>query len=386
MKALILAAGKGTRVRPLTYSIPKPMIPVLGRPVMETLVELLRAHDVRQIMVNTSYLAREIESYFRDGSRWGVEMAYSFEGYLDQGRLVDAPVGSAGAIRRIQDHSGSFDEPFFVLCGDALIDLDLTALADFHRQRDAEATLALAEVARDQVSDYGIVVTAPDGRIEAFQEKPRVEAARSTMANTGVYVFDPRVIDRIPSGTPYDIGGQLFPDLAAKNAGLYGLVQKFQWLDIGKVTDFYRVMQLALDGQVPSLPRPGREIAPGIWVGLNVRLDLDRTHLTPPLVIGGSATIEPGSTLIGPSFLGPGCIVESQAHVEQSVVFDYTRIASHANVVRKLICGDYCVGSDGTVTNLAEADFGWVITDARRLKDSRPDEHQNLLDFLRTLD
>ena len=170
MKALILAAGRGTRVQPLTRSLPKPMLPILNKPVMEYLIDLLRDHHVHEIVINTSYLSSEIESYFRDGSRFGVEIAYSFEGSLRDGQLHDEPLGSAGAIRRIQDHSGFFDETFFVLCGDAVIDLDLSLMAAEHRRHKAIASIALAEVDRQDVSSYGVVVTSPDGWIQDFQE------------------------------------------------------------------------------------------------------------------------------------------------------------------------------------------------------------------------
>jgi mannose-1-phosphate guanylyltransferase len=195
MKALILGAGRGTRVQPITHSLPKPMMPVLNRPIMELLVEHLRHHGVRQILVNTSYLSGEIENYFRDGARFGVEIGYSFEGRMENGHRVDAPVGSAGAIRKIQDHSGFFDEPFFVLCGDAIIDLDLTRFAEFHHSRGAVASLAMLDVPRETVGSYGVVVAEPDGRILGFQEKPAPEEAQSTTVNPGVYLFEPSVTE-----------------------------------------------------------------------------------------------------------------------------------------------------------------------------------------------
>jgi mannose-1-phosphate guanylyltransferase len=385
MKAIILGAGKGTRVRPLTYTMPKPMIPILGKPVMETLVELLRKHGVRQIMVNTSYLATEIESYFRDGARFGVEMAYSFEGALEDGRLVDRPMGSAGAIRRIQDHSGFFDETFFVLCGDALVDADLTALANFHRRCGGEATIGLAEVPREQVSSYGVVVTDTTGRILEFQEKPPVAEARSNTVNTGIYVFEPRVVDRIPSGVSYDIGGQLFPAVVAGGGGLYGLAQPFNWFDIGKVSDYYQVMLAALEGRVPGVAMAGQALAPGIHVGLNVRVDPARTRLVPPVFIGGSSTIEEGASIVGPAYIGPGSVIEAGAHIERSVIFDYTRISARANVVRLMVCGGYCVDAAGNTIELAQADMAWAIADARSPKSPPTAEQQRLLDLLHDL-
>ncbi|RMG44470.1 MAG: NDP-sugar synthase [Acidobacteria bacterium] len=382
MKAIILAAGKGTRVRPLTYTMPKPMIPIINKPVMEILVEHLARHGVGEIMVNTSYLAPAIENYFRDGARFGVQMAYSFEGRWENGRLIDEPVGSAGAIKKIQEHSGFFDDTFFVLCGDAIIDLNLTELLEVHRRKGALVTIALADVPRSEVSSYGVVVTDDDGRILEFQEKPSVEEARSTTVNTGIYVFEPEVIECIPSGVEYDIGGELFPALTATGAALYGAKMPFQWLDIGKITDYYRVIQMALRGEIRGFAMPGTEVTEGVWMGLNVRADLDRCRITPPVYIGGSATLEPGCTLIGPSFIGPGCVIESGAHIERSVVFDYTRIGSAAHLHEMLVCGGYSVDASGTVIDLARADIDWVIADARMPKRPLSEEQRQFLAML----
>lgn len=152
MKAMILAAGKGTRVRPITYTMPKPMMPILQKPVMEFLLELLRQHGFDQIMVNVSHLAEEIEGYFRDGQRFGVQIAYSFEGRIVDGTLVGEAVGSAGGMRRIQDFLPFFDDTFVVLCGDALIDLDLTAAVKWHKSKGSIATIVMKSVPREEVS------------------------------------------------------------------------------------------------------------------------------------------------------------------------------------------------------------------------------------------
>lgn len=210
---MILAAGKGTRVRPITHTIPKPMIPILQKPVMEFLLELLRQHGFDQIMVNVSHLAEEIESYFRDGQRFGVQIAYSFEGNIVDGDLVGKALGSAGGLKKIQEFNPFFDDTFVVLCGDALIDLDLTTAVKLHREKGAIATIITKTVPQELVSSYGVVVTDDNGKILTFQEKPAVEEALSTEINTGIYIFEPEVIDYIPSGQEYDLGGDLFPKL-----------------------------------------------------------------------------------------------------------------------------------------------------------------------------
>ncbi len=369
MKALILAAGRGTRVRPLTDNLPKPMIPVVNKPVMAFLVEHLSRFDIKQIMVNTSYLAPEIERYFGDGKLFGVEMAYSFEGREENGKLIDEALGSAGAIQKIHQHSGFFDETFVVICGDAVIDLDFAELLKFHRENKALATIALREVADEEVHNYGIVVRDADGRIQEFQEKPSLEQAKSRMANTGIYIFEPAVLQFIPEQGTYDIGGQLFPKLA-ECGGLYGTVMSkpWQWLDIGRTPDFFDVSMKALKGEINGFKLPGREVLPGVWMGLNVKVDLDHCHIVPPIYIGGSVEVENEATLIGPLILGAGTIVEAGAHLEECVVMEHTRVGGNVYFKRKIVGRNYCVDSDGTVLDDRHTDTRWLFTDARSQK------------------
>src|SRR3990167_2814695 len=203
---MILAAGQGTRVRPLTKDLPKAMVPILGKPVMEYLVEHMARHGVTQIMVNVAYHHRKIEEYFGDGQRWGVEIGYSFEGALEHGEVVPRPLGSAGGMRHIQDFSGFFDETVLVVCGDALIDLDIGAALQEHRSKRAMVSVVAVDVPRDQVHNYGVVVADADGRIRSFQEKPRADQARSTWASAGIYLFEPEALTRITSDQTFDIG------------------------------------------------------------------------------------------------------------------------------------------------------------------------------------
>jgi mannose-1-phosphate guanylyltransferase len=367
MKAMILAAGKGTRVRPLTYLVPKPMIPLLGRPVMEFLVDHLRTHGFNQILVNTSYMSRQIEDYFRDGRRFGVEMAYSFEGALDgNGALVDEPLGSAGGLRRIQDFSGFFDSTFVVLCGDAIVDVDLTAALAAHRSSGAIATLVAKPVARHEVSSYGIVVASDDGRIKSFQEKPKPSEALSTVANTGIYIFEPAIFDFIPPGAVFDIGSELFPALLAAGAPFFAVELPFEWIDIGNTSDFWSATMKLLRGDIKGARVPGREVMPGVFAGLNVSLPRDRSGLRGPIWIGGSASIAEGASITGPAAIGPGSVIEAGAIVHQSIVWDYTRVSGHVTLGEQIVCGPYCVTSTGTAVSLTDAGLLWAIDDARR--------------------
>ena len=283
MKAMILAGGKGTRVRPLTDTVPKPMIPIVNKPLMEFLIDLLRQHGFDRIIVSTAYLADAIEAYFREGSRFGVQIGYSFEGYHADGRSVPEGLGSAGGLKKIQEFSGFFDDTFAVLCGDAIIDLDLTAALAFHRDRKAIATIVLKDLPRARVGSYGVVKTDPDGRIVQFQEKPSPQDAISTTINTGIYLFEPAIFDHIPAGTPFDIGGQLLPLLAAQGLPFYGVALPFSWIDIGSTPDYWQATQMILRGEF-KIEMPGRELAPGIWGGINLAVDLLTTDIRPPVI------------------------------------------------------------------------------------------------------
>lgn len=263
MKAMILAAGKGTRVRPITHTIPKPLIPILQKPVMEFLVELLRQHGFKQIMVNVSHLAEEIENYFRDGQRFGVEIGYSFEGRIIDGELVGEALGSAGGLKKIQEFNPFFDDTFVVLCGDALIDLDLTEVVRQHKAKGAIATVVTKSVPKDAVSSYGVVVSDENGKILTFQEKPSVEDALSTEINTGIYVFEPEVINYIPPNQEYDIGSELFPKLVQLNLPFYAVNMDFEWVDIGKVPDYWEAIRAVLRGDVKNVQIPGKEVRRG---------------------------------------------------------------------------------------------------------------------------
>ncbi|NWF59092.1 MAG: NDP-sugar synthase [Fischerella sp.] len=385
MKAMILAAGKGTRVRPITYTMPKPMMPILQKPVMEFLLELLRQHGFDQIMVNVSHLAEEIESYFRDGQRFGVQIAYSFEGRIVEGTLVGEALGSAGGMKKIQDFYPFFDDTFVVLCGDALIDLDLTAAVKWHKSKGSIATIIMKSVPKEEVSSYGVVVTDNDGRVKAFQEKPKVDEALSTNINTGIYIFEPEVLNYIPSGTEYDIGSQLFPKLVELGAPFYAIPMDFEWVDIGKVPDYWRAIRGVLLGEIKNVQIPGHQVAPGIYTGLNVAVNWDKVDITGPVYIGAMTKIEDGAKIVGPTMIGPNCWICSGATVENSVIFEWSRLGPGVRLVDKLVFGRYCVDKTGATIDVQAAALDWLITDARQTPPSQtPAERQAIAELLGT--
>ena len=379
MKAMILAAGKGTRVRPITHTIPKPMIPILQKPVMEFLLELLREHGFTEVMVNVSHLAEEIENYFRDGQRFGVEIAYSFEGRIEDGELIGDAVGSAGGLKKIQSFQPFFDDTFVVLCGDALIDLDLTEAVKRHKAKGAMASLITKRVPRDQVSSYGVVVTDADGRVRSFQEKPAVDEAASDMINTGIYIFEPEVLNYVPEGVPFDIGSDLFPRLVADGAPFYALPMEFEWVDIGKVPDYWQAIRSVLQGQVRQVQIPGKEVRPGVYTGLNVAANWDKIHVEGPIYVGGMTRIDDGATIIGPAMIGPSCHICEGATIDNSIIFDYSRIGAGVRLVEKLVFGRYCVDRNGDHFDLQEAALDWLITDSRRQDHVAPSPQQKAM-------
>ncbi|WP_018988206.1 sugar phosphate nucleotidyltransferase [Aromatoleum toluclasticum] len=344
---MILAAGQGTRVRPLTKNVPKPMVPILGKPVLEYLIEHLARFGVKEIMINVAFNHHKIEDYFRDGHRWGVEIGYSYEGVRDHGEIVPKALGSAGGMRRIQDFGGFFDETTLVICGDALIDLDIGAALDEHRHKKALASVVTLEVPREQVQNYGVVVTDANGRVKSFQEKPAPAAAKSTLASTGIYIFEPEVFDLIPPGREFDIGSELFPLLVAEERPFYAQTRFFNWIDIGRLTDYWAVLQRVLRGEVAQMDMPGKEVRPGVWAGLNTSIEWDSVQIVGPVYIGSGVRIDPGVSVIGPTWIAHGSHLRAGSRVERSILFEYTRVGEGQRFSEKILSPQYCVDRSG---------------------------------------
>lgn len=376
MKAMILAAGKGTRVRPLTYDLPKPMIPILGKPVMAYLVEHLAKFGIRDIMVNVSYLHEKIEEYFGEGDQFGVQIGYSFEGYTnDEGEVVPQPIGSAGGMKKIQEFGGFFDETTIVLCGDALIDLDLKSALFEHKRKGALASVITKEVPWDKVSDYGVVVTDEDGKVLSFQEKPKQEDAHSNFASTGIYIFEPQVLDLIPADKVFDIGSDLFPLMVEQGLPFYAQKRSYNWIDIGSVTDFWTVSQSVLLGEVAQMDVPGLQIAEGLWVGLNTHIDWEDTTIEGPVYIGSGCHIEAGCHIVGPTWIGHGSHICAGAEIIRSVLFEYTRISPDVYLDEMVVFKEYSVNRAGEMEHVSESgNSEWGNARDRRLKRRLSDE------------
>jgi mannose-1-phosphate guanylyltransferase/phosphomannomutase len=307
MRAVVMAGGEGSRLRPLTSARPKPLAPVVNKPVMHHIVDLLRRHGVTSIVATLHFMADEIETYFGNGSDFGVEMQYVVE---------DTPLGTAGAVKVAQPLLGG--ERFIVISGDALTDMDLGALVAYHEERGAAATIALQRVTNPL--EFGVVVTGDGGRITRFLEKPSWGEIFSDTINTGIYVLEPAIFDYMEAGKSYDFSRDLFPAMLRDGRPLFGSISDAYWTDIGNLQQYQLANYDALHRKV-KLDIPGTEVAPGIWYGEDCRVHPD-AHVFGPIVLGKNVTIDAGTTVAELTVLGDSTIVGSNARLHRSILWE----------------------------------------------------------------
>ena len=365
MKAMILAAGTGTRLRPITNDIAKPMIPLLQKPILESIIEHLEKCDIKEIIINTSYLSDQIESYFGNGHRFGVEIAYSYEGEIISNELFSKALGSAGGLKNVQDKFAFFDDTFVVLCADALIDLNIQEVINEHKKNKAFATIALKEVGSEEVEKYGIVQLDSNNRVLQFQEKPKKEDAVSNLANTGIYIFEPNIFRYIPNDKFFDIGSDLLPKLANETKKLYGINIPYEWNDIGNIKDFYKTTFKVLKKEVKDFVIPAKEVKEGIYLGLNVKINLNKVTLVPPIFIGSSTIVENGAIIIGPVVISSNCHIQKNVFLQECIIDDYKRIHPLAKIKNKILSGSHIISFDETIVNIEQSDISWLIEDSR---------------------
>ncbi|MFB9514144.1 sugar phosphate nucleotidyltransferase [Streptomyces purpureus] len=304
MKAVVMAGGEGTRLRPMTSDLPKPLLPVADRPIMEHVLRLLGRHGLRQTVVTVQYLAARIQEQFGDGSELGMELSYAKE---------EEPLGTAGSVKNAARQLGG--EPFLVISGDALTDIDLGDLIRFHRQNKALVTVCLTRV--PDPLEFGITITDPDGRVERFLEKPTWGQVFSDTVNTGIYVMEPQVLDLVPEGEPCDWSSDVFPRLLAEGGGIYGYVAEGYWEDVGTHAAYLKAQSDVLEGQV-RVEREGTEVAPGVFVDPTASVDATAV-LTAPLHIGAHAQIGPGTRLTH-TVVGRHAVIDTGAALERAVI------------------------------------------------------------------
>jgi mannose-1-phosphate guanylyltransferase len=305
MRVMVMAAGKGTRLRPVTDLLPKPMAPIANRPVLRHILHVLKCHGLSEVVLNLHHLPEVITGYLGDGSDVGLDIRYSFEPQL---------LGTAGGVKKNEDFLGV--DTFLVMSGDALTDIDLTSLIAAHKRNGSVATIAVKQVADPSL--YGVLVTDDEGRVVGFQEKPLREEARSNLCNCGIYIFEPELLSLIPAGQFDDFGSRLFPDMLKHGVPFH--IHEFggYWSDVGDLGEFFRGNADALTGKV-RVELPGKEVRPGVWVDEAASLAAS-ARIEGPVVIGRDCTIAEDAVIEGPAVLGDRSTVQAGAQVVRAVV------------------------------------------------------------------
>ncbi|MEG4518345.1 MULTISPECIES: mannose-1-phosphate guanyltransferase [unclassified Microcoleus] len=353
MRAVLMAGGSGTRLRPLTCDLPKPMVPILNRPIAEHIINLLKRHQITEIIATLHYLPDVMREYFTDGTEFGVQMTYAVE--------EDQPLGTAGCVKNIAE---LLDRTFLVISGDSITDFDLTAAIEFHRSKQSKATLILTRVPNPM--EFGVVITEENYRISRFLEKPSSSEIFSDTINTGIYILEPEVLDYLPVNQECDFSKDLFPLLLEKNEPMYGYIAEGYWCDVGQL-DVYRESQYdALRGKVKVDLSYYNEVRSGLWVGQNTFID-DSAIIEVPAMIGNNCRIGArvkidAGTVIGDNvtvgadanlkrpIVWNGAIVGEDAHLRACVICRSTRVDRRAHVLEGAVVGSMSiVGEEGQV-------------------------------------
>ncbi|GAC1521849.1 MAG: NDP-sugar synthase [Vulcanimicrobiaceae bacterium] len=336
MQAVILVGGEGTRLRPLTYGTPKPMVPLFGVPFLERTLGRLKAAGVDDVILAAGYLPAAIADHLGDGSRIGMRITYVVE---------DSPLGTAGALRNVADH---ITGAFFVLNGDVLTSLDLRAMRAFHLERGGIATLHAIRV--DDPSAFGCIVRDARGRIEHFVEKPPLDQAPTDEVNAGTYLLERRVLDAIPVDRVVSIERDTFPQLIASDERLYSFVTDDYWLDVGRPAQYLQAHGDVLDCKLPLAPSGDATLARrgSLWTVGNAA-DAPR-NVRVPAFVGEGVTIDASAT-VGPyAVIGDNCRIEAGAEVRDAVLWDGVTVGARARVSDAILASNVRIGSGATVT------------------------------------
>ncbi|MDS1269222.1 mannose-1-phosphate guanyltransferase [Lipingzhangella sp. LS1_29] len=317
MRAVVMAGGEGTRLRPMTANQPKPLLPVVNRPIMEHVLRLLRRHGLDDTIVTVQFLATLIRNYFGDGEELGMNVRYVAE---------EVPLGTAGSVRNAEQYLRG--EPFLVISGDALTDIDLSDMIRSHRERGAAVTIGLKRV--ENPLEFGIVIIDDEGRVQRFLEKPTWGQVFSDTVNTGIYIMEPEVLDYVPQGEVVDFSADVFPRMLADGHPLYGYVAEGYWEDVGTHESYLRAQADVLSGKV-DVEIDGFEVSPGVWIAEGADVAPDAV-LKGPLYVGDYAKVESGAELREFTVLGRNAVVRSEAFLHRAVVHDNSYIGASSNL------------------------------------------------------
>jgi mannose-1-phosphate guanylyltransferase/phosphomannomutase len=342
MKAVVMAGGEGTRLRPMTSSMPKPLLPVVNRPIMEHVLRLLKRHGFTDVVVTVQFLASLVRNHFGDGEDLGMNLQYANE---------ETPLGTAGSVKNAEEALA--DGTFLVISGDALTDFNLSDLVRFHRDKGALVTVCLTHVPNPL--EFGITIVGEDGRVERFLEKPTWGQVFSDAVNTGIYVMEPEVFDYVAAGESVDWSSDVFPQLLKEGKPIYGYVAEGYWEDVGTHESYLKAQADVLTGQV-DVEIDGFEMSPGVWVAEGAEVDPEAI-LKGPLYIGDYAKVEAGAELREHTVLGSNVVVKSGAFLHRAVIHDNVYIGPQTNL-RGCV-----VGKNADIMRAARIDEGAVIGD-----------------------
>ncbi|NEP73527.1 MULTISPECIES: mannose-1-phosphate guanyltransferase [unclassified Okeania] len=323
MRAVLMAGGSGTRLRPLTCDLPKPMVPILNRPIAEHIINLLKKHQIREIIATLHYLPDVMREYFQDGSQFGVQMTYAIE--------EEQPLGTAGCVKNIAE---LLDETFLVISGDTITDFDLTTAIEFHKKNNSKATLVLTRVPNP--IDFGVVITDEKQRIKKFLEKPSSSEIFSDTVNTGTYILEPEILNYLPDNQESDFSKELFPLLLDKNEPMYGYIAEGYWCDVGHL-DAYREAQYDALQHTVKLDFAYQERSPGLWTGENTYIDRTAKVETPAL-IGDNCRIGPRVQIEAGSVIGDNVTIGADADVKRPIIWNGALVGEDANLRACVIC------------------------------------------------
>lgn len=330
MQAVILAGGKGTRLYPITSTTPKPMVNLFNKPVMEHTIQLLKHHDINDIIITLAYKPEQFIDYFGGGTRWGVNIQYSLE---------DTPMGTAGGLRRIQP---ALTDTFVVISGDAVTDFDLSSAIEFHKRRSAIATMLVYRVPNP--CQFGIVETDKDGRIVRFVEKPKQSEVFTNTVNTGIYILEPEVLSSIPYNSMYDFSRDLFPRILANQEPFFAFQAEGYWCDIGSLAQYRNVHFDALTGKV-RLDLSATEVTQGIWLGEDTKIH-PSVKLASPCYVGNAAELRQEAVLGRFTVVGDMSVIGEGAEINHSVVGAKAVVGRRSRVFGSVL-GTGCLLAEG---------------------------------------
>ena len=321
MKAVVMAGGEGARLRPLTSRLPKPLVPVVGTPVLEHILRLLKEHGITQVVVTLAYLGAEIRNRLGDGAELDMEIEYVVE---------DRPLGTAGSVRNA---AHLLDDTFLVISGDALTDIDLTKVMRAHEERGSHATIVLHSVPNPL--EYGVVVTDDEGNIKRFLEKPSWGEVFSDHANTGIYVIEPKVLEHIKEGANADWSQDVFPTMLRRHEPLHGIVVDDYWCDIGSIQSYMQANWDALDGKV-RCHIPGRRQG-NVWMGEGVEIGIG-VQLDGPAFIGDEVKLKGGAHINEHGVIDRYSVIDDNTKVSNSVVWPHSYIGERCRLRQAIVC------------------------------------------------